>query len=140
MLRFKPLCSCGCLGSLVLWKAKSLPALYCRWSSRISLYSPPSVFPSILTKFLIPASYKHHYSRSLPSRCGNHIKYSNNFIKFCGHNVTQSKIKKIRWDMKHFVKHWYFGRRRFVNKNSCLEACVKIANYFRDTIPSEKTS
>lgn len=43
-------------------------------------------------------------------------------------------------DINNFVKHWYFGRRRFVNKNSCLEACVKIASYFRDTVPSEKPS
>ena len=53
-----------CLGSLSCWKVNFHPslrscALWIRYSSRISLYFAPFIFPSILTSLTLPAAEKH---------------------------------------------------------------------------------
>ncbi len=63
-----------CLGSLSCWKVNLRPslrswALWRRFSSRISLYLPAFIFPSIATSRPIPAAEKHPHSMMLPPPC-----------------------------------------------------------------------
>ena len=63
-----------CLGSLSCWKMNLRPSLKSfadciRFSSRIALYLAPSLFPSILTSFPVPAVEKHSHGRILPPPC-----------------------------------------------------------------------
>ena len=75
----KPLQHClGCvlrvLGSLSCWKVNLRSSLrfwslWSRFSSRISLYFAPFIFPSILTSLSVPAAEKHPHSMMLPPPC-----------------------------------------------------------------------
>ena len=47
-------------------KLEATPALSCKFSSRISLYFPPFIFPSILTNLPVPAAEKHPHNIMLP--------------------------------------------------------------------------
>ncbi|KAL7829445.1 hypothetical protein AOLI_G00303300 [Acnodon oligacanthus] len=60
-----------CLGSLSCWKVNLRPSLTSfaesnKFSSKIALYLAPSIFPSTLTNFPVPAEEKQPQSRMLP--------------------------------------------------------------------------
>ena len=63
-----------CLGLLSCWKVNLHPSLrswtlWSRFSSRISLYIAPFIFPSILTSLHVPAAEKHPHSMILRPPC-----------------------------------------------------------------------
>jgi hypothetical protein len=63
-----------CLWSLSCWKVNLHPSqrswvLWRRFSSRISLYFAPFIFPLILTSIPVPAGEKHYHSMMLPPPC-----------------------------------------------------------------------
>ena len=63
-----------CLGSLSCWKVNLFPSLKSfaashRFSCRIALYLAPSILPSTLTSFPVPAEEKHPHSMRLPPPC-----------------------------------------------------------------------
>ncbi len=60
-----------CLGSLSCWKVNLRPSLKSfadsnRFSSRIALYLAPSIFPSTVTSFPVPAEEKLPHTMMLP--------------------------------------------------------------------------
>ena len=58
-----------CLGSLSCWKVISSLLQTNRFSSKIVLYLAPSIFPSTLTSFPVPAEEKHPHHMMLPPPC-----------------------------------------------------------------------
>ena len=115
-----------CLGSLFCWKVNFYPnlrswVLWSRFSSRISLYFAPFIFPSILISLPVPAAEKYPHSMILPPPC---------FIVGMVSDFLQTWLGLLRWPY-----YCHTGGHESGRQSNSTWPVVTVINYY-SPIPS----